>query len=65
MSEQCQIYDRVCIDCDDCVRCDLEDSKRCDNCGRCIDETEEFRTLNIKEFIEVHEDKEKFKKEGE
>ena len=35
--EPCVLYDRACIDCNECETCDLDPTKTCDNCGKCID----------------------------
>lgn len=32
MAKQCVLYDRECIDCGECQRCDLDPDKICDNC---------------------------------
>ena len=37
MTKKCEIYDRDCIDCGECMFCDLDPTKICDNCGKCID----------------------------
>ncbi|MDF2524267.1 MAG: hypothetical protein K0R31_1908 [Clostridiales bacterium] len=58
MSEDCVLYDRTCIDCGECDICDLDSNKRCDDCGRCIDESEDYRILDIEEFIAEQEEKE-------
>jgi hypothetical protein len=50
----CELYNRKCIDCGDCEVCDLDSSKKCDNCGKCIEEIEDYRTLNLEEFLETH-----------
>lgn len=31
MAKQCVLYDRECIDCGECQRCDLDPDKICDN----------------------------------
>ena len=33
----CVLYDRDCIGCLECEMCDLDPSKVCDNCGKCLD----------------------------
>ncbi len=33
MTKKCEIYDRDCIDCGECMFCDLDPTKICDNCG--------------------------------
>ncbi len=36
MKKECQLYDRECIGCGECMFCDLDPTKICDNCGKCI-----------------------------
>jgi len=50
MSKKCILYERECIDCCECDVCDLDESKICDNCGRCIDTSGEFRSIKVMEF---------------
>mgnify|MGYP000239453868 CR=1 FL=1 len=35
-TKRCVLYDRVCIECGECNMCDLDPTKVCDNCGKCI-----------------------------
>lgn len=35
--EECVLYDRTCIECGECDKCDLNPDKICDNCGKCLD----------------------------
>ena len=35
-SQKCVLYDRDCIGCLECEMCDLDNSKICDNCGKCL-----------------------------
>lgn len=35
--QKCVLYDRDCIGCLECEMCDLDPSKVCDNCGKCLD----------------------------
>lgn len=37
MKEKCVLYDRDCIDCGECEFCDLDPTKLCDNCGKCLE----------------------------
>ncbi len=62
MEKECVLYDRKCIDCGECLVCDLDSSKICDNCCACIDDGEDYRSLNILEFLERQEDTERFGK---
>ena len=47
----CILYDgKICNDCGECNRCDLDPNKICDNCGKCIQEPDpnsEFRSINF------------------
>lgn len=43
-------YGKICNDCGECNRCDLDPDKICDNCGKCIrepDPNSEFRSINV------------------
>ena len=46
----CELYDRECIGCLECEICDLDPNKVCDNCGKCIETTEEFIKIKIDEI---------------
>jgi hypothetical protein len=61
--KECVLYDRLCIGCGECDVCDLDKNKKCDNCGKCIEEIEDYRTLNVDEFLKEKEDEEKYKKD--
>ena len=37
IGKECVLYDRMCIGCGECDRCDLDPEKICDNCGKCLD----------------------------
>ena len=47
----CILYDgKICNDCGECNRCDLDPNKICDNCGKCIQEPDpnsEFRSIRL------------------
>ena len=49
MIKQCVLYDRKCIECGECDRCDLDPDKICDNCMRCVKGDDEFRFILIDE----------------
>lgn len=34
--KRCVLMDRPCTECGECNMCDLDPSKVCDNCGKCI-----------------------------
>ena len=35
--KKCLLYDRDCIECGECLRCDLNPDEFCNNCGRCLE----------------------------
>jgi len=43
----CVLYDRVCVDCGECLRCDLDPEKICDNCGACLESTDDLAEILI------------------
>ncbi len=46
-SKPCVLYDRECIGCGECDRCDLDPDKICDNCMKCIRGNEAYRSIQI------------------
>ena len=56
--KKCLLYDRECIDCGECDRCDLDPDKICDNCMKCVMGEAEYLTLPIDE-IQIDETKQK------
>ena len=47
MAKQCVLYDRECIDCGECQRCDLDPDKICDNCMKCVRGDADYRAISI------------------
>ncbi len=47
MARSCVLYDRECIGCGECDRCDLDPEKICDNCMKCVKGEAEFRGIVI------------------
>ena len=47
MAKQCVLYDRECIDCGECQRCDLDPDKICDNCMKCVMGDADYRATSI------------------
>lgn len=45
------MYDRTCTDCHECDMCDLDPSKVCENCGKCIEVTQDYATINITDVV--------------
>lgn len=52
--KRCVLYDRMCIECGECNLCDLDPSKICDNCGKCIglDGSMEYRAIKVDGIIQ-------------
>lgn len=52
----CVLYDRECIECGECNLCDLDPSKVCDNCKKCIglggENMDEYRAIKIDGIID-------------
>lgn len=48
--KKCELYDRDCIGCMECEVCDLDESKICDNCGKCLN-IKDFATIKIDQII--------------
>lgn len=61
MTRECVLYERECIGCGECDICDLDEDKICDNCGKCLEEEGEFRTLDILKYLKDKEKEEEKK----
>ena len=46
----CLLYERECIGCGECDRCDLNPDKICDNCMKCVLGEAEYRAVSITEI---------------
>lgn len=58
MDKKCVLYDRKCINCMECEFCDLDPTKICDNCGKCIEEEgKAYNELKIDAIIMDPQDK--------
>lgn len=44
--QKCVLYDRDCIGCMECETCDLDPSKVCNNCGKCL-HFQDYATIAI------------------
>ncbi len=51
MKKECVLYNRECIGCGECDRCDLDSGKICDNCGKCIETGREYNEIKIDKII--------------
>jgi len=52
MAKKCEIYDRECINCGECDRCDLNPKKICDSCGKCIEINQNYKIIKITKIID-------------
>ena len=57
LHKMCVLYDRECIGCGECDRCDLDPEKICDNCMKCVQGDVEYRAVTI-DGIQLQEDQE-------
>ncbi len=55
LHKKCVLYDRECIGCGECDRCDLNPDKICDNCMQCVKGDAEYLGIEI-EGIELEEE---------
>ncbi|MDE7181865.1 MAG: hypothetical protein K2O41_02375 [Clostridia bacterium] len=55
---KCVLYDRECIGCLECETCDLDPSKTCDNCGKCLN-IQDDAVIKIDKII-LNDDSTKF-----
>lgn len=44
---ECVLYDRECIECGECNRCDLDPEKICDNCKQCLSLDSDYLAVHI------------------
>ncbi len=44
---ECILYDRACVECGECDRCDLDPEKICDNCKKCLTSAADYRAIRI------------------
>ena len=52
MEKRCVLYDRDCINCMECEFCDLDPTKICDNCEKCLNpEGKKYNELKIDDII--------------
>ena len=47
LHKMCVLYDRECVGCGECDRCDLDPSKICDNCMKCVRGDADYRGIEI------------------
>ncbi len=56
---ECELFNRVCIGCGECDRCDLDPDKICDNCGKCLETDTDFTSIQIDKIYASQEDYDK------
>ena len=59
MVRECVLYDRECIGCGECDRCDLDPEKICDNCMKCVSTTgADYLAVEIDDILMSEDDPE-------
>ena len=56
MKKSCVLYDRDCIECGECERCDLDPDKICDNCMQCVNGDAAYRAVLVDGITLAHEE---------
>lgn len=46
----CVLEDKICINCGECDKCDLDPNKICDSCGKCLESESEYKAIKITEI---------------
>ena len=50
--KECILYDRECINCNECNMCDLDPKKICDNCEKCLKLSDnDYKEIIIDEIL--------------
>lgn len=49
--KQCVLEDRLCNNCGECDRCDLDPNKTCDNCMQCVEPSTDYKEIIIEKII--------------
>lgn len=50
--KQCLLNEeKLCDDCGECDRCDLDPNKLCDNCCKCLDAEEEYAEIEVRDVV--------------
>ena len=53
MEKMCVLYDgKICNECGECQRCDLDPDKICDNCMKCVNSGADYSAIEIDEVYE-------------
>ena len=53
----CVLVDgKICDDCGECQRCDLDPNKICDNCMKCVNTGADYTAIEIDEILESGEE---------
>ena len=47
---------RQCVECGECLRCDLNEQKLCDNCMKCVNSGADYLAIEIDDVITGEED---------
>ena len=53
MEKWCELVDgKLCNECGECQKCDLDPEKICDNCMKCVNTGADYSAIEIGEIIE-------------
>ena len=53
MEKWCMLVDgKLCDECGECQKCDLDPDKICDNCMKCVNTGADYSAIEIDEIIE-------------
>lgn len=52
MAKMCLLQDRKCMDCGECLYCDLNKTKLCDNCCTCLGDSDfDYTGIEIDDIL--------------
>ena len=55
--DPCLLEERICIECGECDRCELDPNKICNNCCKCIEEPQgDYAEIVIDDILLSNED---------
>jgi len=49
--KKCELFDRECISCGECDKCDLNPEKICDSCGKCLETDRNYKIIKITKIL--------------
>lgn len=49
--KECVLEEKVCTNCGECTRCDINPDKICDNCGKCLETGADYTGIEIEDIV--------------